>query len=115
MSQATFAAPSKRKRVEDTTEPSIEPVKTRSTEIWLEDGNIVIEAEGTQFKVLRSILAAQSSVFKDMFSFPQPVIFVEKTTVEGCPVVHLSDSAADVTIVLKAMFLRGLTTHEQLD
>lgn len=99
-------ATSKRKRVEDAP-GSLTPVQstTRSV-IWLEDGNVVIQAETTQFKVLRSLLAAHSSVFKDMFSMPQPPSEAEGT-VQGCPVVHVSDSAVDVAIVLRALFFRG--------
>lgn len=74
------------------------------SEIWLEDGNVVLQAEGTQFKVYRGILSLNSPVFKDMFSLPQPTSGEE--LVEGCPVVHLSDSAADVTYVLQAFFQR---------
>lgn len=97
----------KRKRVEEASEPAVAPVAnaTRS-DIWFMDGNIVIQAEGVQFKVTRGVLAAQSSIFEDMFSIPQPPSEKEMV-VEGCPVVHLSDSAADVNIVLRALFLRG--------
>lgn len=83
---------------------------TRS-DVWFEDGNIVIQAERTQFKVYRGTLAVHSPIFKDMFAIPQPPIEGEGT-VEGCPVVHLSDTAADVTIVLKAIFLiQGCVKH----
>ncbi|KZP28189.1 hypothetical protein FIBSPDRAFT_276064 [Athelia psychrophila] len=98
----------KRKRVGgDTPEPPVPvPSATRSDSIWLDDGNIVIQAQTTQYKVHRSILAAHSPIFRDMFSMPQPPSEGE-VTVEGCPVVHVSDRAADVTIVLQALFLRG--------
>ncbi|KZP13429.1 hypothetical protein FIBSPDRAFT_869357 [Athelia psychrophila] len=76
---------------------------TRS-DVWFEDGNVVLQAEGTHFKVYRGALAAHSPIFQDMFAMPQPPSEGEGT-VEGCPVVHLSDTAADVTIVLRALFL----------
>ncbi|KZP11128.1 hypothetical protein FIBSPDRAFT_192023 [Athelia psychrophila] len=107
MSDGTASpATSKRKRVEDAPGPPIPVQTTTRSDIWLEDGNVVIQAETTQFKVLRSILAAHSSVFKDMFSIPQPPAEAGGT-VEGCPVVHVSDSAVDVAIVLRALFFRG--------
>ncbi|KAF7967492.1 hypothetical protein HWV62_34059 [Athelia sp. TMB] len=81
------------------------PTVTRS-DVWLEDGNIVLQAEGTQFKVYRGILALNSPIFDDMFSMPQPVAGPETQTVEGCPVVQLMDSAADVKIVLQALCQR---------
>ena len=39
---------------------------TRST-IWMEDGNIVLQSENTLFRVHRSVLSRNSSVFRDMF------------------------------------------------
>ncbi|KZP23445.1 hypothetical protein FIBSPDRAFT_930520 [Athelia psychrophila] len=78
---------------------------TRS-EVWFEDGNVVLQAERKQFKIHRGTLARASSVFRDMFTLPQPPISQEET-VEGCIVVQLSDSAADLEIVLQALIERG--------
>lgn len=104
MSDGT-AATSKRKRVEEVPELPVPVQSTTRSEIWLEDGNIIIQAEQTQFKVYRGLLAAHSPIFKDMFSMPQPPSGPE-VTVAGCAVVHVSDSAVDVAIVLRALFLR---------
>ncbi|KAJ7604131.1 hypothetical protein FB45DRAFT_939791 [Roridomyces roridus] len=73
----------------------------RHPELWFDDGSIVIQAENTQFRVHRSILAARSPVFKDMLSFPQPL---DAELVEGCPLVHLHDSAAELSVFLRAIF-----------
>lgn len=90
--------PSKRKRV-DSSEDVVDPVRS---DIWYDDGNVVLQAQNTQFKVHRSILAQSSSVFKDMFMLPQPPL--EGTQlVEGCPVVQLSDPAEDVRYILRAL------------
>jgi BTB/POZ domain len=70
---------------------------------WLDDGNIILQAESTQFRVVRSILSASSSVFGDMFGIPQPE---NENLVDGCPVVHVSDTADDLHHVLKAVFDR---------
>ena len=67
---------------------------------WFDDGNVVLEAEQTQFRVYRGILSANSVIFKDMFSLCQSG---EEGEVEGCPLVHLSDSAQDVQIVLEVL------------
>ncbi|KZP02751.1 hypothetical protein FIBSPDRAFT_1055669 [Athelia psychrophila] len=83
------------------------------SDVWFEDGNIVIQAEQTQFKIHRGVLAAQSSVFQGMFSLPQPPSG-EHEAVEGCPVVHVSDSATDIAIALRALFLRGYVSGEAL-
>lgn len=74
-------------------EPSIRPVQ--STEVWFEDGNIVIHARNVQFRVHRSILMTSSSVFKDMLS-------------EGgadSP-FNVSDEAEDMCYLLKAIYDR---------
>lgn len=72
---------------------------------WFDDGNIILQAENTQFRVYRGILAASSSIFADMFSMPQPALCAE-TMMEGCSVVHLSDSAEDLRYVLEALCQR---------
>ncbi|KAJ7466903.1 hypothetical protein FB451DRAFT_1259476 [Mycena latifolia] len=85
-----------------TSEAQDKPVK-RSPDVWFEDGTIILEAdpEGTQFKVFKGILAANSTVFNDMLvvgSIPD-----NNEMVEGCPVVHLYDTALDLMHFLKAI------------
>ncbi|KAF7972134.1 hypothetical protein HWV62_18864 [Athelia sp. TMB] len=74
------------------------PQPERSTP-WFEDGNIVLETEGKQWKIYKGILAANSAVFRDMFD-----VAVGEGLVDGCPVVHLHDSAADLKWVLEALY-----------
>jgi len=69
---------------------------------WFDDGNIILEAELTQFKVYRGILSANSEVFRDMFAIAQAGGNGE-VEVEGCPVVHLQDKAADLRHVLEVL------------
>lgn len=71
--------------------------------MWLDDGSIILHAENTQFRVHRSVLAMNSTVFQDMFGIPQPQ---REPTVDGCPIVHLSDSAQEVEHVLNALYKR---------
>lgn len=66
---------------------------------WFKDGNIVLQTEGVQFKVYRGILAANSSIFKDLFECGQG----EEQLVENCHVVQLSDKADDLRIVLLSL------------
>ncbi|KAJ6548101.1 hypothetical protein DFH09DRAFT_1366966 [Mycena vulgaris] len=80
-----------------------EPV-VRVQELWFDDGNLIIQAGSSLFRVYRGVLAARSSVFQDMLSFPQPP---ESDLVEGCPLVRLHDSSAEVTVFLKAIFDSG--------
>ncbi|KAJ7500467.1 hypothetical protein B0H11DRAFT_782997 [Mycena galericulata] len=73
----------------------------RIEELWFPDGSLVFQAENALFRVSGGILAARSPVFKDMLAFPQPP---DAEAIDGCPVVRLHDSAADVTCFLKAIF-----------
>ncbi|KAF7969809.1 hypothetical protein HWV62_25926 [Athelia sp. TMB] len=87
-----------------------EPIIPVRSDLWYEDGSVVLQAENTQFKVYRGILAESSSVFNDMFSFPQPLL-PDIEHIEGCPVVHLSDSAQEVEYILRALFRREYLGH----
>ncbi|KAF7973183.1 hypothetical protein HWV62_15881 [Athelia sp. TMB] len=97
----------KRQR-EGEVDPSAEPPLVRS-KIWFKDGNIVLQAGRTQFKVYQGLLAESSAVFADLFSVPQPPV-TEAELVEGCAVVNLADSVVDVTFVLEALFQRRYAT-----
>ncbi|KAJ7142755.1 hypothetical protein C8R44DRAFT_761047 [Mycena epipterygia] len=73
----------------------------RVDEVWFQDGTLIIEAEGSLFRVYGGLLGAESPVFHDMLDFPQPD---GAESIDGCPLVHLSDSAPDVNCFLKALF-----------
>ncbi|KAI1795305.1 hypothetical protein LXA43DRAFT_37560 [Ganoderma leucocontextum] len=74
-------------------------------EFWFDDGSIVLIAGHTAFRVYRALLAAQSTIFTNMLSSSTPDA---EEMVEGCPVVHISDSPEDV-----AHFLRVLLPKSQ--
>ncbi|KAJ7097163.1 hypothetical protein B0H15DRAFT_879773 [Mycena belliarum] len=74
---------------------------TRVEELWFADGNVVIQAGNSLFRVTKGILAARSSTFCDLFALPQSGDF---ETVDGCPFVRLPDSAEDATAFLRAVF-----------
>ena len=60
-------------------------------DVWLDDGNIILVADdNVAFRVLKSVLARDSEVFRNMFTVSQPT---ENETFEGCPVVVLADSS----------------------
>ncbi|KAF7309626.1 hypothetical protein MIND_00333700 [Mycena indigotica] len=73
----------------------------RVDSLWFNDGNIIIEAHGVLFRVYRGLLEARSPVFADLLAFPQPD---DSETIDGCQVMHLEDSAADMLYFLKALF-----------
>ncbi|KAJ7185874.1 hypothetical protein C8R46DRAFT_982696 [Mycena filopes] len=90
----------KRKRVESDSPDTPASAPTRS-KIWMPYGDIILQAESTQFRVSRDILAAQSSVFRDMFGVPQPP---NEPTIEGCPIVHVSDTAQDWELLFEVLY-----------
>ncbi|KAF8205575.1 hypothetical protein K438DRAFT_1964008 [Mycena galopus ATCC 62051] len=73
----------------------------RVQDLWFEDGNLVIQAGNSQYRVYRGVLAMHSPIFQDMLSLPQPP---DSELVEGCPLVRLTDSEEEVTSFLKAIF-----------
>ncbi|KZT66662.1 hypothetical protein DAEQUDRAFT_767876 [Daedalea quercina L-15889] len=78
----------------------------RDEKIWLDDGNTVIIAEKTAFRVHRSVLSLHSEVFRDLFTVPPSA---SEETLEGCPVVRVSDTADDMRHVLWDLY-SGRTT-----
>ena len=82
---------------------------SQHVELWFSDGSVVLQAESTLFRVHKSQLARRSIVFSDMFTLPQPVVSTSHATFsdeshEGCPVVRLHDTAADVANLLLALY-----------
>ncbi|EIW56917.1 uncharacterized protein TRAVEDRAFT_128370 [Trametes versicolor FP-101664 SS1] len=79
--------------------------RTRDEEFWYDDGTIILVAGNVEFRVYKGILAENSSVFRDMFSLPQPPILAESSDApspgDGCPIVHLSDSPEDLRHILR--------------
>lgn len=82
-------------------EPQDTIVVTRSV-IWLEDGNIVLEAENTLFKSVAGFWRGVFSIFTNVFSVPQ--LSEGEPTVEGCPLLRLQDSAQDIIHLLSALY-----------
>ncbi|PPQ96598.1 hypothetical protein CVT26_010753 [Gymnopilus dilepis] len=78
------------------------PEQITRSKYWFDDGNIILQAEKTQFRVHRSLLSNQSVVFRDMFSMPQPVAL--DPLVDGCPVVFLSDKVNDLGLVMAVFY-----------
>ena len=75
-------------------------------EFWLEDGNLTLIArESVEFKVYKGPLIANSPVFKDMLSLPQPDgASTSQCTCGFAPaLVHVSDSPEDLRHLLRAL------------
>ncbi|KAF5340604.1 hypothetical protein D9611_007347 [Ephemerocybe angulata] len=110
----------KRRRVAD---PEVEeqredlqmdaPSTITRSDIWFRDGNMILQTEGTQFKVHQGFLEKHSSVFADMFSFPQPE-GDEESIVEGCHVVQIYDAPEDIELLLLALYDQHHHTQEHI-
>lgn len=74
----------------------------RRDDVWFEDGNLILQTDDALFRVYSGLLAARSSVFRDMLAFPQPPD--GNLTHENCPVVRIYDSTKDVHFFLNAIF-----------
>ncbi|KAI5896346.1 uncharacterized protein SCHCODRAFT_02745347 [Schizophyllum commune H4-8] len=94
--------PAKRARTEDESEPVV-----CCEELWYDDGNLVLQAERTQFRVHRSILCKQSIVFRDMKE-ASCTSAAGSANVDGCPVVELQDSAEAIRYMLRCMYDTGI-------
>ncbi|KAK7018416.1 BTB domain-containing protein [Favolaschia claudopus] len=76
---------------------------TRVEDLWFPTDIIVIRAESTIFRVFSGVLAAKSSVFRDMIAFPQPSE-ADTENMDGHPVVRLHDKPEDVEVFLRALY-----------
>ncbi|KAJ3478811.1 hypothetical protein NLI96_g9499 [Meripilus lineatus] len=79
---------------------------TPHSTLRFEDGNIVLIAQNTYFRVHKGILMHHSEVMKDMFQIPQPA-YSAADLIEGCPIVHMSDTASDIELFLLALYDGG--------
>ena len=84
---------------DDESKPQVEVA--RSSTFWFEDGNVVLQAEHTQFRLHRSVLSMHCPIFRDMFACSLPE---NGPTVDGCPLVNLSETLEDVKNFVKILY-----------
>ena len=100
----------KKRKTERKTEQSIDVTVNKERAIglglWFDDGNIVIIAQHTPFKVHRGFLIARSEVFRDMFALPTVPenSNAQADMMDGVPTVHVSDHCEDVSDLLSALY-----------
>ena len=71
------------------------------SDLWFNDGSIVLVAEHVAFKVHRGQLERHSDIFQDLFSVPQPD---EQVLFGDCAWVELHDSPSDLLHLLRALY-----------
>lgn len=76
----------------------------RVSDLWFEDGGLIIQADQSLFKIFKGMLAARSSVFKSSFDDASATT---KSYLDGCDLLRVPDSASDMTYFLKAIFDSG--------
>ena len=72
----------------------------RNEELWFDDGNLILIARGTCFRIYRGLLASQSTVFSDMLLSSTTSA---EETFDGCPTVNVSDSPEDLAHFLRVL------------
>ncbi|KAI1795294.1 hypothetical protein LXA43DRAFT_992260 [Ganoderma leucocontextum] len=107
--------PLKRTRLSDREEGSGESPPPQSLsdlkhhdEFWFEDGNLILVARGVGFRIYRGLLASQSSIFADMFASSSANA---DEVLDGCPVVHMSDSPCDLAHLLRVLLPKSQRTY----
>ncbi|KAJ7613650.1 hypothetical protein DFH06DRAFT_1109159 [Mycena polygramma] len=88
--------PTKRRR-QDGSDSDLEPIEPIRSDIWFEDGNIILQAEDMQFRVYKGTLRSSSEVTVNM---------EDSKVVDGCPVLNLHDSPVELAFVLRTIFYR---------
>ncbi|KAF7370393.1 BTB domain-containing protein [Mycena sanguinolenta] len=95
-----MSSPAKRQRTENAS-ITRENAPIKHSDLWIDDGNVVLQAGNIQFRVHWGVLARNSSIFRGMRGLPQPL---EQPSVEGCLVVELSDDPSDVEYLLNTLY-----------
>ena len=97
-----MSRPSKRSRNTTDGDELSEPLGDwkRSEEFWIPDGNVVLIAGDTAFRVYRGLLAMQSTVFADLFASSSPMA---EESYDDCPLIRLTDSPQEVAQLLRIL------------
>ncbi|PIL26653.1 hypothetical protein GSI_11278 [Ganoderma sinense ZZ0214-1] len=78
----------------------------RDADMWFEDGNVIVIAQNIAFRFHKGVLSHHSQVFRDLFLVPQPSSSDASPidTLDGCPVVRVSDTSYDFKELLRALY-----------
>ncbi|KAJ7923494.1 hypothetical protein B0H13DRAFT_1707068 [Mycena leptocephala] len=75
----------------------------KAEKLWFSPDVVILRAQTRIFRVFAAILQEKSSVFADMFRFPQPPSS-DMESIEGFPVIVVHDDPEEVEVFLKAIF-----------
>ncbi|TFY71423.1 hypothetical protein EVG20_g1589 [Dentipellis fragilis] len=101
MTSSSLFAPSPSPDLDTTIKSEPDTAPQICSEYWFNDGNIVLVAGSSLFKVHRGQLERHSEVFRDLFSIPQPKV---QDSVHGAACIQLYDNPSDVFYLLKALY-----------
>ncbi|KAJ7192561.1 hypothetical protein GGX14DRAFT_479899 [Mycena pura] len=74
---------------------------TEAEGLWFLDCGLIMQAENTLFRVSGDLLELHSPIFRHMLSRSLPI--TATMDMDGCQLVMLPDTAADITVFLKAL------------
>ncbi|KAH9856092.1 hypothetical protein C2E23DRAFT_722542 [Lenzites betulinus] len=84
----------------------------RDPDLWYEDGNMILIGGGScAFRIYRGLLAVRSRIFHDMISSSSAR---SEEMVDGCPVVHLTDTPHELRDFLHALMPSPSLPHSSL-
>ncbi|KAI0315094.1 hypothetical protein OF83DRAFT_1133643 [Amylostereum chailletii] len=117
MSSSDSPPPQKRARVDS---PATLPKIFVHSDIWMGDGNFILRALPADdktvliFKVHKSVLAACSTFFHDLFDGPQNALEAASEQYEGLPVMDMQDTNEDLHDFLNAIYFPAYTNRHRL-
>ena len=77
----------------------------KSAAFWFPEGNFVfIASRRAAYRVHGDVLGRKSKVFKDMLSLAEVPRPDSEDVMEGCPVVHVTDSPEDFRALLSFIY-----------
>src|SRR6267154_2328582 len=79
---------------------------TRSTKFWFEDGNFLVQAGITQFRVHQSVLAAQCTFFREAFEryHKGQASYTHTPSALDPPLMILPSSVEDMELLLAFLY-----------
>ncbi|KAF7291750.1 F-box domain-containing protein [Mycena chlorophos] len=90
----------RKKRKYSDSDGQAEPL--RRSAVWFKDGNLIVQAQNTLFRVYRGWLAFYAPRIVELLDDPQRVVEI----VDGAEVLVMQDAAEDVEVVFEQLFRR---------